>query len=207
MTETSSTTPGGAATGRLVLAASSAWLRVERVAIIVLMALLCGLILLNVVTRYTGVPLYWIDESAIYTVVWLAFIGASAMTRLRLDFTVGLLTDKLPPKGVQVAKVLATGFTVLFGLLLAYMCWLWMDPVGIAAAGFDARTFAGETFNFLYTERTQTLNWPTWAVQLIIPIFACSMILHGLANLMEDLRLVPMAAHAGFPMAHAEAAS
>ncbi|MGR7995623.1 TRAP transporter small permease [Xanthobacter sp. ZOL 2024] len=207
MTETSSTTPGRAATGRLVLAASSAWLRVERVAIIVLMALLCGLILLNVVTRYTGVPLYWIDESAIYTVVWLAFIGASAMTRLRLDFTVGLLTEKLPRKGAQVAKALATGFTVLFGLLLAYMCWLWMDPVGIAAAGFDARTFAGESFNFLYTERTQTLNWPTWAVQLIIPIFACSMILHGLANLMEDLGLVPMAAHAGFPMAHAEAAS
>ncbi|WP_238119628.1 MULTISPECIES: TRAP transporter small permease [unclassified Xanthobacter] len=207
MTETSSTTPGKAATGRLVLAASSAWLRVERVAIIVLMALLCGLILLNVVTRYTGVPLYWIDESAIYTVVWLAFIGASAMTRLRLDFTVGLLTEKLQRKGAQVAKALATGFTVLFGLLLAYMCWLWMDPVGIAAAGFDARTFAGESFNFLYTERTQTLNWPTWAVQLIIPIFACSMILHGLANLMEDLGLVPMAAHAGFPMAHAEAAS
>lgn len=207
MIETSSTTSGGAATARLVLAVSSAWLRAERVAIIVLMALLCALILLNVVTRYTGVPLYWIDESAIYTVVWLAFIGASAMTRLRLDFTVGLLTDKLPPKGVQVAKVLATGFTVLFGLLLAYMCWLWMDPLGIAAAGFDARTFAGETFNFLYTERTQTLNWPTWAVELIIPIFACSMILHGLANLMEDLRLVPMAVHAGFPMAHAEAAS
>ena len=54
-----------------------------------------------------------------------------------------------------------------FGLALAAMCWLWMDPVGIARAGFDAKEFAGESFNFLYTERTQTLNWPTWVLYLI----------------------------------------
>lgn len=207
MTEILSTAPPGVAPARLILILSSALLAAERVAIIVLMALLTGLILLNVVTRYAGVPLYWIDESAIYTVVWLAFIGASAMTRLRLDFTVGLLTERLPPAGVRAARVIATSCTVAFGLALAYMCWLWMDPAGIVAAGFDAREFAGATFNFLYTERTQTLNWPTWAVSLVMPLFALSMILHGLACLVEDLGLAPARVHKGFPVAHAEAAS
>ena len=79
------------------------------------------------------------------------------------------------------------------------MCWLWMDPVGLARAGFDARKFAGETFNFLYTERTQTLNWPTWVVYLTLPIFAVSMTIHGLANLLEDLELVPRTRLAGLP--------
>ncbi|MFG1319088.1 TRAP transporter small permease [Xanthobacter autotrophicus] len=206
---TNATKTGAAKAGPcgLVLALSTGLLAFERVAVIGLMGLVGVLILLNVVTRYTGTPIYWIDESAIYAVVWLSFIGASAMTRLRLDFSVGMLTERLPPLGVKVARAIATCFTVLFGLMLSYMCWLWMDPVGIAAAGFDAKTFAGESFNFLYTERTQTLNWPTWAISLVIPLFAVSLTIHGLANLVEDLEFVPRRVYRGFPMANVEAAS
>ncbi|MFG1331724.1 TRAP transporter small permease [Xanthobacter autotrophicus] len=206
---TNATKTGAAKAGPcgLVLALSTGLLAFERVAVIGLMGLVGVLILLNVVTRYTGTPIYWIDESAIYAVVWLSFIGASAMTRLRLDFSVGMLTERLPPLGVKVARAIATAFTVLFGLMLSYMCWLWMDPVGIAAAGFDAKTFAGESFNFLYTERTQTLNWPTWAISLVIPLFAVSLTIHGLANLVEDLEFVPRRVYRGFPMANVEAAS
>ncbi|MFG1378804.1 TRAP transporter small permease [Xanthobacter autotrophicus] len=207
MTHANKTGAAGAGPCGLVLALSSGLLAFERAAVIGLMGLVSVLILLNVVTRYMGTPIYWIDESAIYAVVWLSFIGASAMTRLRLDFTVGLLTERLPPTGVKVARVIATAFTVLFGLTLSYMCWIWMDPIGIAAAGFDAKTFAGETFNFLYTEHTQTLNWPTWMVSLIIPLFAVSLTIHGLANLLEDLEFTPRRVYRGFPMAHAEAAS
>ncbi|MFG1383580.1 TRAP transporter small permease [Xanthobacter versatilis] len=207
MNHATKTGAAGAGPCGLLLALSSGLLAFERVAVIGLMGLVGCLILLNVVTRYSGTPIYWIDESAIYAVVWLAFIGASAMTRLRLDFSVGMLTERLPPTGVKVARAIATAFTVLFGLMLSYMCWLWMDPVGIAAAGFDARTFAGETFNFLYTEHTQTLNWPTWAVSLVIPLFGVSITIHGLANLAEDLEFVPRRVYRGFPMANAEAAS
>lgn len=180
---------------------SAGLLAVERLAIMGFMFLLAGLILLNVVTRYSGMPIYWIDESAVYSVVWLTFIGASAMTRLRLDFAVSMLTERLSERGQKTAKVVATAMVVTFGLSLGAMCWLWMDPVGIARAGFDARAFAGETFNFLYTERTQTLNWPTWALYLVLPLFAVSMTIHGLANLVEDLGLVPRAAIRGFVLA------
>lgn len=183
---------------RSVVRLSELLLAAERLAIMGLMFLLTGLILLNVVTRYSGMPIYWIDESAVYSVVWLTFIGASAMTRLRLDFAVSMLTERLSSRGQQIAKVVATGMVVVFGLSLAAMCWLWMDPVGIARAGFDAKEFAGETFNFLYTERTQTLNWPTWVLYLTLPIFAVSMTIHGLANLLEDVGMVPRAKLRGF---------
>lgn len=183
---------------QLVLALSRGLLAVERLAIMGFMFLLSGLILLNVVTRYTGMPIYWIDESSVYSVVWLTFIGASAMTRLRLDFAVAMLTERLSERGQAIAKVIATGMVIVFGLSLIAMCWLWMDPIGIARAGFDAREFAAQTFNFLYTERTQTLNWPTWALYLILPIFAVSMTLHGLANLVEDLGLAPRVPPKGF---------
>ncbi|QCK84439.1 TRAP transporter small permease [Phreatobacter aquaticus] len=183
---------------RLILAASTRLLAVERLLIMGFMYLLTALILLNVATRYARVPIYWIDESAVYSVVWLTFIGASAMTRLRLDFAVSMLTERLSERGAMIAKVLSTLAVIIFGLALMTMCWLWMDPVGLARAGFDAREFAGQTFNFLYTERTQTLGWPTWSLYLIMPIFAVSMTIHGLANLIEDLELAPKASHPSF---------
>ncbi|PJI97760.1 TRAP-type C4-dicarboxylate transport system permease small subunit [Acidovorax sp. 69] len=190
---------------RWVQALSTQVLRIERLVLTALMTLLVGLILLNVVTRYTGVPLYWVDEAAVYTVVWLTFVGASVMTRLRMDFAVTMLTDHLGARGAKVFKGVATSGVLLFGLAMLAMCWVWMDPVGIARYGFDAKEFAAESFNFLYTERTQTLNWPTWVLQLILPIFSATFSVHALANLLEDMGAAERVKHAGFDVLNADA--
>lgn len=190
---------------RLVLDASSFVLRVERLLILALMALLVVLILVNVTTRYTGMPIYWIDEAAVYSVVWLTFIGGSTMTRLRMDFAVTLVTDKLKPGAARIFRLLAGGSVLLFGLSMIVMCWIWMDPLGIIGYGFDAKEYAANSFNFLYTERTQTLNWPTWVLQTILPIFSLTLSLHAAANLIEDLGWQPRRRHPGFPVSDAEA--
>jgi TRAP-type C4-dicarboxylate transport system permease small subunit len=189
---------------RFVLALSAGLLGIERAAVRGLMALLAILILINVFTRYAGVPIYWIDESAIYSVVWLTFVGASAMTRMRLDFAVTLLSDALPERHRRALKAAAGASVVALGIALIVCCWLWFDPAGFAAAGFDAREFAAGSFNFIYTERTQTLDWPSWALYLTIPIFAVSMTIHATANLLEDLGLAPVAASSGFAASSAE---
>ena len=176
---------------RWVVALSEGILAVEKVAIGGLMAALMVLILFNVVTRYTGFPVYWGDEVAVYIAVWLTFVGASTMTRRRLDFSMTMLTEKLSPQMAHAAKVTATAIVILFAGLLGYMCWLWLDPVGIAAAGFDPRTHSGDTFNFVYSETTQTLNLPRWYFYLVLPLFSMTLFVHGLANLCEELSLAP----------------
>ena len=122
----------------VVIVVSGVLLAFERLALMGLMYLLTALILVNVVTRYSHFPIYWIDESAVYSVVWLTFIGASAMTRLRLDFAVTMLTERLSARTQKMAKMIATGMVVVFGVSLIVTCLLWMDPVGLARAGFDA---------------------------------------------------------------------
>lgn len=189
---------------RWVLRTSDAVLAVERHALGGLMTLLVLLILLNVVTRYAGVPLYWVDEASVYSVVWLTFVGASVMTRLRLDFAVSLLTEHLSPKAAKAAKAISTGGVLAFGLAMLAMCWLWMDPVGIVRHNFDAKEFAAETFNFLYTEHTQTLEWPVWVLQLVMPLFSLTLSLHALANLLEDLELAPRRAYPEFHVGNSE---
>ena len=199
-------TPTAAARlARVLLDVSDVILRCERHLLTGLMGGLVALILLNVATRYGGVPLYWVDEASVYVVVWLTFIGASAMTRLRMDFAVTLLTDHIGERAARVAKACASLGVVVLGLALLAMCWVWMDPVGIARHGFDAKDFAAESFNFLYTERTQTLEWPVWAIQLILPLFALTLSVHALANLVEDLGLQPRRTHPEFGISNADA--
>ena len=190
---------------RWAMALSTAVLRTERAALTVLMGLLVLLILLNVVTRYSGTPIYWVDEAAVFTMVWLTFVGASVMTRLRMDFAVGLVSDQLPPGGAKVLKVIATLGVLVFALALVWMCWVWMDPRGIAAAGFNAKDYAEASFNFIYTERTQTLEWPTWVLQLILPIFSLTLTVHAFANLLEELEASPRLVHPGFDALSADA--
>ena len=190
---------------RWAMALSTAVLRTERAALTVLMGLLVLLILLNVVTRYSGTPIYWVDEAAVFTMVWLTFVGASVMTRLRMDFAVGLVSDHLPPGGAKVLKVIATVGVLVFALALVWMCWVWMDPRGIAAAGFNAKDYAEASFNFIYTERTQTLEWPTWVLQLILPISSLTLTVHAFANLLEELEASPRLVHPGFDVVSADA--
>lgn len=190
---------------RWAMALSTAVLRAERAALTVLMSLLVLLILLNVVTRYSGIPIYWVDEAAVFTMVWLTFVGASVMTRLRMDFAVGLVSDQLPPGGAKALKVIATFGVLVFALALVWMCWVWMDPCGIAAAGFNAKDYAEASFNFIYTEHTQTLEWPTWVLQLILPIFSLTLTVHAFANLLEELEASPRVVHPGFDVVSADA--
>lgn len=186
---------------RALIALSEGVLAAEKLLVGALMTLVLLLILLNVATRYSGTPLYWVDEASVYSVVWLTFIGGSALTRLRLDFAVTLISEKLSLQNAARMQAFATFLALLFSLGLVVMCWNWMDPLGIAAAGFDVREYAAESFNFLYTEHTQTLNWPVWVVSLVVPLFAVTMSIHTAANLVEELGFAPKKVRSEFTSA------
>ena len=180
-----------AAFARLLTSLSQVILSLEKLLSGILIAMLLTLILVNVATRMMRLPIYWIDELSIFAMVWLGFIGASVMIRLRIDFAVTLVLDKLAEPWLAWMRAFGSALSLSFALVLVLICWAWLDPIGIASHGFDARSFAADSFNFLYTERTQTLEWPTWVVTLIIPIFALTLVVHTSANLVEDLGLTP----------------
>ncbi len=51
--------------------------------------------------------------------------------------------------------------------------------------GFDTQAFQGQTFNFIYAENTSTLGIKKFWAWLIVPWFALSLSLHGVANLTQ----------------------
>lgn len=147
--------------------------------------LLAGIFLLlltNVVTRSLNTPTIWIDELAVYLMIWAGFLGAAVGIAKRDHIAVSLLPDLFLGKaGALFALAIDT---VLLAFLIAFtvILWLWFDPIGLWQAG-SAEALAAKTFNFLYQEPTTTLDMPKIWFWLILPIFACGALIHAGFNL------------------------
>lgn len=179
---TASPGPGGILAG-----ASNAVARGEAVLAGLLAAITFALLLLNVVTRAAGSPLIWVDELAIYAMIWMAFMGTSLAIRHRGHIAVTLLSDGLRPRGRLVAVAIIDALLLAFMAVFVVLVWNWFDPVALLLAG-DVPTFSRATFNFIYQEPTTTLGLRKIWFWLIMPIFAVCGTLHAAANLVDSLR-------------------
>ncbi|WP_346795514.1 TRAP transporter small permease subunit [Halomonas sp. Bachu 37] len=162
--------------------------RGEEITAAALAAVITLLILTNIAFRALGAPLYWISELAIYAMIWMTFLIAAAVLKRRQGITVTLFSDLLPAGARRWAVVFVDAMVLVFALLLLWLCWRWFNPLALMRAGFDVQAFQGDTFNFIYAETTSTLGIRKFWLWLIVPWFALSLSLHGLANLGGSLR-------------------
>lgn len=164
---------------------SNTLLRLEKPVAAGLAAVLLLLILLNIVTRAAGAALFWVDELAIYTMIWMALVGASAMVRMRTGVAVTLVTDLLPPALRRAGTRLVDALLLFFAITLLVLCWQWYDPIALIESGFDFDLFAQSTFKFIYSEPTNTIGIRKFWIWLAVPLMAVNMTIHALANLLE----------------------
>jgi len=76
---------------------------------------------------------------------------------------------------------------VLFAALLAAPVASAFDLPGLAAAGWEVQAYFLNTFNGIYAERPTTIPIRKFWFFLVMPWFACTLSLHALATLAEDL--------------------
>lgn len=164
---------------------SAAWARVEMTAAALLAVGVTLLILLNVVTRSLNNALFWVDEAAIYTMVWMTFLGASAAIQSRQQVAITIMTDALPEGARRLAAKLVDALIFGFACAMLYFCWRWYLPLTIIGTGFDTLAFQGATFNFIYAEPTSTIGIQKWIIWLVMPLFSLGVFLHALAHLLD----------------------
>ena len=167
---------------------SAYWARAELICAAGLAGAVTLLILLNVVTRSLGAALFWVDELAIYAMVWMTFLGASAALHYGETVAITVLTDALPPAVSRVTAKLVEFITLVFALLMIWFCWRWFSPLELVRSGFDVAAFQAETFNFVYSEPTTTLGIPKFLPWLVMWLFALGATLHSLAHLLSFSR-------------------
>ena len=165
--------------------ASAFWARVELFCAACLACAVTLLILLNVVTRSLGAAIYWIDELAIYCMVWMTFLGTSAALHFGHSVAITILTDVLPKVLRRVTAKLVDAIICVFALFMIWFCWRWFLPLDLVNAGFDVEAFQGDTFNFIYAEPTTTLDLPKYLVWAVMWLFALGALLHSFANLLD----------------------
>ena len=164
---------------------SAVWAKMEMATAALLAVGITVLILLNVITRTLNNSLFWVDEAAIYTMVWMTFLGASAAFHYRKQVAITLMTDALPNGARRVAAKFVDLAVFVFAVFMLWFCWRWFLPLDIFQAGFDAMAFQGATFNFIYAEPTSTLGIQKWIVWLIMPLFSLGVFIHSLAQLLD----------------------
>lgn len=166
----------------------SDWIaRCERGVARVLVLALPLMILANVTGRAFRSPIYWIDELAVLTMVWLAMIGMALTLKTRDAVAVTLLLDMVPATVGKILQMLVDILVLAFALALLLLCYMWFDPLLLITVDFDTSEFSAQSFNFIYDEPTTTLGIRKFWFWLIVPVVAFTSAVHALSNLLRTL--------------------
>lgn len=105
-----------------MVAVFARWLTTALALMLVVMVLL---ICLGVILRYVwGVSLLWLDESLVFSMVVLVFLGAISVSQEDRHLRMSLIADTLPPSALKAVKVLEHLLTAGTCLFVAWYSFL-----------------------------------------------------------------------------------
>jgi TRAP-type transport system small permease protein len=157
----------------------NALMRLNRGALVLLLAAMAIVIFANVVLRYTtSQSIEWAEEVARYLMVWLTFLGAGPVLRYGGHIAVENLQDSLPPRAAVALRVVIAALLFAF---FGFMVW----------------------FGVLYVERAQFQMTPTTQISMgwvyaAMPVGGLLLMLHFALVLKPYLRTRSFAADAHF---------
>ena len=153
------------------------------------MAFIFLLLLINIITRLNSNSLYWIDEAAVTSMVWMALLSASAGMHYRSAIAITLLKDKLSQHNQHRLQLAVDLVLISFFSFFLYLLFVIFDPYGlIIMHGVDLNAFSSTEFNFLYEEPTMTLGIKKYWTWLILPIFCIGSLIHCVANVLKSIQ-------------------
>lgn len=133
-------------------------IRVNRWAVIVLLAAMAMMVFANVALRFlSDHSILWVEEVSRYLMIWLTFLGSGVVLRYGAHIGIDTLQEKLPR---QAPAIRATIFVLMLAFFAA-MVWL---------GGRYAMLTWGQT--------TPVLQIPIGAVYLAMPVGFALMIVH-----------------------------
>lgn len=122
-----------------------------------------ALLFVNVVLRYVFLaPISWAEEVTIYLMIWIVFIGSSAIVRQRAHLAIDLVLNMLNPKGRRALMFVAVAATLLFFCVFIY--YSGMHTLRIFSSG----------------QVTPNLQAPMWLTYLAMPVGGSLMLLRSM---------------------------
>ncbi len=145
--------------------------KIEKVIVMILLIAMFSSLTAGVIFRYyLDQPLMWSDELAIFSLVWLTFIGGSMSIKRQQSAAVTLLTDKL--KGNWRKAIISLGFAVLvmFALYFVVISFQWLSSENIAI------------------QKSSSMQLPMRYVYISVPTGLFFMFIHSLHLFIQSLK-------------------
>ncbi|MED4583243.1 TRAP transporter small permease [Brevibacillus choshinensis] len=146
--------------------------RIEKVLAVVILCIMTLSLVAGVVFRYfLNSPLSWSDEAAMFSLVWVTFLGGSICIKRDQLAAVSFVTDRFSGKTRQVLLSLGLFIVILFCLFFLYLSLNWITS---------------PTMSF---ERSDALELPMIIPYSIVPIGTCFMTIHFIHTFLHGLRI------------------
>jgi TRAP-type C4-dicarboxylate transport system permease small subunit len=125
--------------------------RVNRWALILLVAVMAVLVIVNVISRYAfGHSFSWVEEATRYMMIWAAFLGAGPALRVGGHIAIESLARSLPS---GAARLLRAAIVLVMAVTLLVLIWLGVDYV-----------------DFAWYQESPVLGWSLGQVYLALPV-------------------------------------
>lgn len=160
----------GGPPGGLLARLDQALCRAESVCIGAALAFSSALLFVNVILRYVFLsPFNWAEETTLYLMVWIVFIGGSIAIRTRGHMAIDLLPLALsPPNRRRLALVVALAALVFFAVFFWYSL---------------EHTLRVRSINQL----TPVMQAPMWLTYLAMPVGSFLMGLRTIQSIVRTL--------------------
>jgi TRAP-type C4-dicarboxylate transport system permease small subunit len=133
--------------------------RLNRWALVLLLAVMATLVAVNVFARYAANYSFpWVEELTRYMMIWLTFLGAGPALRIGGHIAVESLPNALP---APAARMLRGAIAMVIAATLVIMAWL----------GWQYADFAWE-------QESPVMNWSLGKIYLALPIGSVLTLLH-----------------------------
>lgn len=106
---------------------------IEKVIIILLMITMLCSITAGVIWRYFfNSPLSWSEELAIFTLVWITFIGGSMGVKTSQAASFELIFEKLTVSAQRLVLIIGYGIVTAFCLFTGYLAYNWITNSSVS---------------------------------------------------------------------------
>lgn len=100
--------------------------KIEEVILCIGVGMLAVILIVNVIARKVGTSIYFIDEIALFLVIWITFVGLSYASRKARHIRMGAIFDLSP---VKVQKILIFVISTISAIAMFYLAYVSVNYV------------------------------------------------------------------------------
>ncbi len=145
--------------------------KIEEVILCIGVSVLAVILIVNVIARKAGTSIYFIDEIAMFLVIWITFVGVSYASRKARHIRMGAIFDLSP---LKVQKIMIFVISIISAVVMFYLAYISVN-------------YAYTTYR--WQQVAPALRMPYWIGIAIVPVGFFLAGIHYVRTIMKNIQV------------------